>query len=232
MPKERRHNNTEKNLPENIPNAKCVAIIGDIIGSRTLGLQRPVVQKNLFEFLDRLNHKYRETIISNFIVTTGDEFQGLISQSESLPDVIWEIEIYFLTQVRLGIGCGTLNTRLQREAIGMDGPAWYLARDAIKEAYRDKRYGGVFKGFSETDDVTLNGFARILHFYRERLTKRQIKIISMFKSGLSQIDIAQKLKVSKQAISNHLISSGWSSYEEAEKGWKTVLKVYNFKERW
>ena len=53
-----------------------VAVIGDIKDSRLLE-NRKEVQLRLREVLERLNENYKEEIVSRFLITLGDEFQGL-----------------------------------------------------------------------------------------------------------------------------------------------------------
>lgn len=209
-----------------------MAIIGDIIGSRDLGSQRSYAQKRLFLFLDEINKRYEEAIISAFTVTAGDEFQGLICKADLIPDLIWELESSLKYRVRLGIGCGRLSTQLQPVAIGMDGPVWHAAREAIEDASKNTKYGGVFKKFNEKDDVILNGFARILHAQRKRLTKKQLKIINLLRNGLNQIEVAEKLKITRQAVSDHVKTAEWNVYEEANNAWERVLSLYDFRKQW
>ena len=225
-------NKKESATTKTVPKGRCIAIIGDIIGSRDLGPQRSNAQKKLFSFLADINKKYRIDILATFTVTVGDEFQGLVRQGDLIPNLIWDLETHLNYSVRLGVGCGRLSTQLQPSAIGMDGPVWHAAREAIKDSYKTGKYGGVFKNFSDKDDVILNGFARILHAQRKRLTEKQLTILNLLRSGLSQADVAARLRISKQAISRHVITAGWNAYEEANNGWETVLHKYDFSKQW
>jgi len=214
-----------------VPKGRCIAIIGDIVGSRKLGAGRSAAQKKLFRFLDEINRNYRSAIIAKFIVTTGDEFQGLLNRGDLIPDLIWDLEIELNFDVRLGIGCGKLNTPLQSSAIGMDGPVWYAARAAIQESYVNKKYGGVFKHF-DADDPVLNGLARILHHTRTQFTGRQLKIVNLLRDGSTQADVAARLKITRQAVSRHAILAGWNAYDEAERSWKRLLGKFAFTDDW
>lgn len=61
-----------------IINPSYVATIGDIIDSKNIE-HRQEVQTNLLNTLDRINSKYRQSIVSNFKITLGDELEGLMS---------------------------------------------------------------------------------------------------------------------------------------------------------
>lgn len=114
----------------------------------------------------------------------------------------------------------------------MDGPVWHAAREAIQDSYKNGKYGGVFKNFSEEDDLILNGFARILYAERKRFTEKQLTVLNLLRKDLSQADVATRLRVSKQAISRHVLTAGWSAYEEANNGWETALRAYDFSRQW
>src|SRR5712692_4014319 len=115
---------------------QSIALIGDVVRSRELpGRQRHQVQLGLEQLAATINQRYRRAIAARFLVTLGDEFQGVLKRAEILPDLIWHIERTLAnTEVRIGIGFGTLNTRLKPVALGMDGSACHAARAAIERA--------------------------------------------------------------------------------------------------
>lgn len=53
------------------------AIIGDINESRKLE-KRGAVQKIFERAVEQINKTYQDEIASKFLITTGDEFQGLL----------------------------------------------------------------------------------------------------------------------------------------------------------
>jgi predicted transcriptional regulator len=58
------------------------------------------------------------------------------------------------------------------------------------------------------------------------MTDQQRKIANYLRNGTSQTQAAKKLKITRQAVSRHVQSSGWQYYWEAETAWKTILKEY------
>ena len=127
--------------------------------------------------------------------------------------------------LRVGLGLGALNTPVQKVAINIDGPALYFARAAIQTAAEKRRFGGVFLGFGELDPV-LNGMARLLWFHRSRLTRQQSRIIELLRRGRSQSDAAGELRITRQAVSKQVVSTGWWAYAEAESAWRILLERY------
>ena len=78
------------------------AIIGDIIESRK-SENRFSIQNELNKILNHINESYRSSIESKFIITLGDEFQGLLSKPNNIFDIIDKIKMHmYPTQLRFG----------------------------------------------------------------------------------------------------------------------------------
>lgn len=215
-----------------MPNPKlrakpCIALIADMVKSREIPrMQRPRVQKSFKELVVYLNKKYSTSILSRFVITLGDEFQGLLCSGTPIPDLLWDIDERFSERhLRIGVGFGVLDTLVQKEAINVDGPALHYARAAIQIAAEKRSFGGVFLGFGELDPV-MNGIARILWFHRSTLTRQQLRIVEVLRRGRTQSDAAQELDITRQAISKQVGSIGWSAYTEAESAWRILLERY------
>ena len=210
-----------------IPNRPCIALIADMVKSRVLTRsQRPAVQHRFHELVVFLNKKYAKHILARFVITLGDEFQGLLRSATPVPDLLWDIDCRFSDRrLRVGLGFGLLDTPLQKEALNIDGPALHFARAAIELAAEKRSYGGVFLGFADMDTV-LNGIARILSFHRSRLTAQQLKIAELLRQGRSQSDVARELQIFQQAVSKQVIAFGWWPYTEAESAWRFLFERY------
>lgn len=89
--------------------------------------------KKLKEVLSEINQSYDEIIAANFMISPGDEFQGLICQQEKVFDIINDIEMnMFPTKIRFGISIGKIDTDiLKNNALEIAGPAYYNARKSI-----------------------------------------------------------------------------------------------------
>jgi SatD family (SatD) len=205
----------------------CLALIGDMVRSRELSRgQRPKIQERFKEFTQYLNKRYAKDILSRFVITLGDEFQGLLLSATPIPDLMWDIEHRFSDRdLRVGVGFGVLNTPIQKEAINVDGPALYNARTAIESSRSKRSLGGVFVGFGEMDQV-LNGIARILSFHRSKFTQQQLRIAELMREGLTHMEAADQLKISRQAVSKQVKSMGWGAYSEAEAAWRVFIEKW------
>jgi hypothetical protein len=212
-----------------------IGIIGDFVRSRRVkGTAREDLQRRLLMLLRELNHRHTKAILARFVVTTGDEFQGLLSDGTVIPDLIWTLDKHLRTRidVRIGIGHGVLDTPLKKEAIGMDGPVWHNARAAIVEAKQKNRLGGVFRGFPEPDETILNGVARLLHKMRQDLTQKQFMIVDKLRGAPNQSAIADALKISKQVVSKQALAAGFEAYREGETAWRAALKTFDHAALW
>ena len=204
-----------------------LAVIADMVKSRELpSAQRASVQKHFQELVGTLNREYRDSLASKFAITLGDEFQGLLTTSTVLPDLIWLVEEKFADrQVRVGLGLGALNTPLQEYAINIDGPALHTARDAIEAAKKSDLLGGVFSGIGTLDEV-LNGIARLLWFQRSNWTGAQRTIANLLRKGMMQSEVADRLGISRQVVSKQVAASGWVTYAGGENAWRIILRDY------
>jgi len=186
--------------------------------------QRSEAQQRFSEFIAELNKKYKKAILARFVVTLGDEFQGLLSDARIIPDLLWDMDYKFETRVlRAGIGFGTIDTPIGKAAINIDGPALHQAREAIEVSWKKKVLGGVFLGFGEPYDPAFNGFARLLHRHRSRLKRQQRRVIEQLRESLTQSAVADLMGVSRQAVSLYAGAAGWEAYREGENGWRALL---------
>ena len=216
--------------PPKLREAPCIAIIADMVKSRHVPrTQRPEVQQSFSEFVAGLNLKYKHALVARFVITLGDEFQGLLSDGLIIPDLLWDMHYKFdMRQLRVGIGLGTIDTPIGKNAINVDGPALHHARNAIDIAKKDKLLGGVFEGFGAACDPAFNGFARLLQHHRARLKPQQRKVIERLRESLTQSVIANELGITRQAVSLYATAAGWQAYREGEEGWRALLAQFSF----
>jgi SatD family (SatD) len=186
--------------------------------------QRSALQQRFTRLIVSLNRDYRKTIASKFVITLGDEFQGLLNSALIIPDLLWRLERDLpQRQFRIGVGLGTLDTPLQKYAINIDGPALHTARAAIEHAKKAKALGGIFRGFGELDDI-LTGIGSVLWFQRSRWTQSQRNIASLLRKGMSQTEVAKRLGIKRQVVSRQVLASGFYPYIAAENAWRMILE--------
>jgi hypothetical protein len=197
-----------------------------MISSRALRAgERSRVQDQFTELVEALNRQYEKQLAAKFVITLGDEFQGLLHDAEILPSLVWALERLFTARkLRLGVGYGAIHTSLKEYAINVDGPALHNARFSIDAAKRGGLQGGVFTGFGPALDPPLNGFARVLYHQRATWPARQREVVERLNDGRKQVEIAQELGITKQAVSRYAALAGWEAYVEAQRGWVALLR--------
>lgn len=212
---------------------RFVAVKIDLVHSRRLK-DRSGVQESLLSAINDTNKRFASAIAADFVVTHGDECQGLLHENGA-SHVFGMIELIIdrmhPVQVRFGIGLGTLSTSLQDKAIGMDGPVWHNAKEALDGARRE-RVAARFRGFglpvpvnSHSDllaganlnslvDEHLSSLASLLLHVRSRWSPDLREITKLLGAGKTQAEIAASRGVSGAAISKRLTRAGWREYRD------------------
>jgi hypothetical protein len=209
----------------------CIAVIGDVVNSRQIE-QRATAQKRLQLLLAFLNDAFHGSILAPFSLSRGDEIQALVLRAAIVPDVVWEVGVRFpQSPIRFGFGLGQLSTPLAPIPMETDGPAWWAARSAVESAAATRRNGGVWQGFGEADKV-LTAFGTLLGHMRGRLTPRQRAVLEQLRSGGEMVQVAERLKISKQAVSGIVAAAGWRAYQEGEAAWRSLLNEYDYADGW
>ncbi len=208
------------------------AVIGDIIRSRNIQ-DRSGAQNRLKQILEHINNKFDKLIASDFMITLGDEFQGLLENPDSVIDIIECIKMKMSpVSIRFGIGIGDINTAIQRNMpFGTDGPAYHRARkmiDELKNAEKSKaRSDADVKIQSEKSSVDrlVNVSLALCSFIEKKWTRKQREAISDYLSfGDSQTQTANRLGVSQSTIQRSLSSSGFYNYLYAKREIQNALK--------
>ena len=144
-----------------------LALIGDLRRSRDAP-NRALIQKRLESTLTRANREAHDDLAAGLVITLGDEFQALLRRPEAVLQVIVILESALEEiPVRYGLGWGGLSTDLRPTAIGMDGPCFHAAREALAEGKRANRWITV-SGLGAEADQILNGVLGLLGTVRAR----------------------------------------------------------------
>jgi hypothetical protein len=191
------------------------AIIGDINKSRAL-LERVKIQRRFQKAVETINKEYEQEIASKFILTLGDEFQGLLrTPRESyrlvrrFQDIMGDVPFAF------GIGVGILSTRLKNEALGMDGECFHRARAALQQAKKSKIE--VVFDFEHSFLQLVNTTVALLEKEWKLLNPKQKKIAQLMKEFDHQQTVAKKINVTQQYISKALRTTVMKEMNNAEK---------------
>jgi len=192
------------------PNQNYFAIIGDLVGSRAMEpKERVQVQKRFQTILDKANKDFRDEIASLFLITAGDETQGVLKRPDFCCEIIRQIQIELTpTEIVFGLGYGPLTTALGEYAVGADGPAFYLARQALVEAKEERKaYGKSIlrevRLHSEAPlrDATIDSLFLAVSLLKSHWTVKQAKILKLLQQGKTTTETAKFLKIPLSNIS-------------------------------
>ena len=211
----------------------CTAIIADMVHSRDFAADaRRKLQRRLQVVLRDWNHTYADSLLSEFTITTGDEFQGLLKNPIMLPEMIRSLETLLPeVEFRWGVGFGELFTDLTTRAVGMDGPAWHNAREAIIRAEKDNQPGGMFVGFGN-DDAALSALARFLHYHFYSMTSKQRQIADLLRQNIAVKDIASQLQIEATNVSRQKKTIRWPMLQEGEAAMTSILERFDLSHDW
>ncbi len=199
------------------------AIIGDIVKSRQYK-NRQALQKKFKHTIDEVNLKYTKFIASNFTITLGDEFQGLLFK----PYYCFEIIKYIKNKMYpvkfvFGIGIGTMDTNFNKSiSIGSDGPAYHYAREMVERA-KKKKPSICFKSNSIEDELIIS-ILQFIESTEKNWTNRQKEVIELYKKFNSQSIVAKKLNIKQPSVNNILKKSLYYEIEHAKKELENFLE--------
>lgn len=200
------------------------AIIGDIVKSKKL-VDRKAIQERLAASLNEINIKYGETIASKFMITLGDEFQGLLHTGNQAIAIIEDIERkMYPIQIRFGIGVGEITTGINPDIpLGADGPAYYHARKMIDELKAQEKKLMVAKSNVRIEIENhapiadlINAIFSLNTVIKAKWTIRQREIIYAYlKCDRTQSDVAYELGINRTNVQRALSGSHFYAYQQA-----------------
>lgn len=184
-----------------------LVLIGDLVASRRSSL-RQQLQEQLKGALDDLNRD-RSGLISPYTLTLGDEFQVVYERADRLfADCLSIAAAVHPVRMRFAISLGDISTELNPEqALGMDGPAFYQARDGIDAL---KRSGELFTlaGLNDTDQALAAGGLGLFSHQLSKWQANRLRILSHLLQGWRVERIAKQLDISEQAVYKNINSGG------------------------
>ncbi|MEG0191490.1 MAG: SatD family protein [Lachnospiraceae bacterium] len=206
-------------------NNPYIAIIGDMKQSQKMN-NRSEVQNKLKQVLEEINNKYISDISSKFIITLGDEFQGLLGNGVNTMNMVSDIERkMYPVKIRFGIGIGKITTDVNKEmALGADGPGYYKARNAIKylkdNEKKKQAIAADIRFEVESDNqattIMLNTILALMTAIKESWSDRQREIIwDMLEHQDTQMDVAKRLKIQQPAVQKSFSIGKYYAYKDA-----------------
>lgn len=184
----------------------AVALLADLVASRE-ATDRTALHERVKSALAAANAALRP--LDDLRVTVGDEFQGVFA---TLGEALFASYLVRLglgpdDDVRFGIGRGHVEV-IDRDANVQDGTAWWVARTAIEDverrakgAHRVLRTGLASAPESPAIRTELRVAVEAIDALIGSMTDHDRTILSCLLTGGSQADAAERLGISRSAVS-------------------------------
>jgi predicted DNA binding protein len=181
--------------------------MGAVVHSRQIDVaERFQMQATLERAMAHINERHRAVVLADFLVTLGDQFQGVLRHPRAVPDIVQDLREQFPRfRFRIAVSRGELPAMLK--------PPPTTA-------------GVAFAGFGD-DDIVLDGIAELLTYHWTHLEDSQREILTALRDPPRQAarkDIAARLRISPQALSNRAQSAGWREYTAGLAAWRALLE--------
>ncbi len=175
-----------------------LALIADLVHSRE-AKDRGALQKTLKAALGDLNERHRDHLLSPLTLTLGDEFQALFRDAGSLWKVVAHLQASLHpVAIRFGFGLGEVTTEINPDAaLGMDGPAFYRARDAIEAAKAGELYYRI-EGLEEGD--LANHSLALMSRLQAKWQGRRFQVLARHLDEQPVAEMADALDISQPAV--------------------------------
>ncbi|MCH8550931.1 MAG: SatD family protein [Natronospirillum sp.] len=179
---------------------RYLVVIGDLISSRDAA-DRGELQRRLAQCLLTLNKPAPEGLASPYTITLGDEFQAVRTRSDRLWFELMHIQKALLpARVRFSLGLGEIATPINREqALGMDGKAFYHARDGMERLKGQARTLAI-TGLADADQRWADALLQVIGSMSAKWRANRYEILCRLLMDQTPADIAAALEISIQAV--------------------------------
>lgn len=195
-----------------------VVLIADVRGSRNM-TQDARYEGQLFlkSALVQINEKFGQRIEAPFMITKGDEIQGVTKQLGDAIEIILDMEqILHPLKLRYAIGTGEIHKMGSLIPIEMDGPAFHRANEALELCKKNKC--DIFVNTENIkDNMLLNHYFNLIFFIKNRWNEKNFERYWDYKELGTFDKVAKKENVSPQAIWDSMKNKGMLDVIGAEE---------------
>jgi hypothetical protein len=138
--------------------------------------------------------------------TAGDEFQGVLDDPVSVVTAI--LDLMQDGHWSVGVGIGAVERPLPTSTRAGRGPAFTLARQAVEAAKRHPRHVVVQATDVEGGEAVGAVLGLLGAVYSGR-TPQAWEAVELIRTGMSATSAAQKLGITRQAVSQRLSAAHW-----------------------
>jgi len=204
---------------------EAVVIIADVRGSRKMARdERYEGQLYLKSAIIQVNENFAHLIEAPFMITRGDEFQGILLDLEHAFNTMLEFErLLFPLQLRYGIGKGVIQKMGSKIPIEMDGPAFHRATEALNQVKKKKQFF-LCKTDNNQADLLINTILSLMCAIKSRWNEVTFNRYWKYKEQGTFERVAQQENVTPQAIWDSMHNMRVMEIIEAETNLTKYLK--------
>jgi hypothetical protein len=146
-------------------------------------------------------------VLRGFERTAGDEVQGVMDDAAAVVDVV--LGLVRRGDWSIGIGAGPVNEPLPASTRAGSGAAFELARKAVERAKSSPQLlavGAPSQERAAAAQAALDLLASVV----QRRTEPGWEAVDLISSGANQTEVAERLGITKQAVSQRLRAAIWA----------------------
>ena len=183
-----------------------LVVIADMVASRRAS-NRSALQQRAQGVLAELNQQ--QPLLSPYTITLGDEFQAVLADARFVfqHSAIIQAALYPV-RTRFSLAIGDISTEINhQQALGMDGPAFYAARDGI-ELLRKNRSLYHISGLTGESAALANASLQLLSHNVNKWKQHRLAIMAALGQGQKVQQIAAQLGISDKAVYKSISAGG------------------------
>jgi hypothetical protein len=158
--------------------------------------------ERLLGWLDRR----RLPTVRRFERTAGDEVQGVLDAPAAAVGLV--LDLVRQDRWSIGLGIGRVDEPLPASTRAGSGPAFVLARDAVTRA-KSRPTGLAVSGSAVPAAAHAQTALDLVATIVARRSDRGWEAVDLAVEGLSQVQVARRLDITKQAVSQRLQAADW-----------------------
>jgi hypothetical protein len=145
-------------------------------------------------------------LVRPFERTAGDEVQAVVER----PEVVVDLALLLVRDRgwSVGVGIGAVDQPLPPSTRAGSGPAFNAARSAVTAA-KPRATGLAVAGPDPASARRAQTALDLVAALLQRRTDRGIEAVALAHQGLTQLEVARRLGVTKQAVSQRLQAADW-----------------------
>jgi hypothetical protein len=210
-----------------MPSSTYAVLIADVMKSSTRTDIRDLLGKRLVAVS---KHHLRQKFIKlPYSITAGDEFQTIAAAPSSVPAIIFDLRRMLRPlSLRIGIGFGQINDRIQPPVNRLGGEAFQSARKAIEgiKSHSVFKFEVLtsFNSPNEHFDETINLIYGLHDTLVLKITEKQWKTIEEFQNKPALERAAKYLKRDISTVSRNLKRGYYWQLSETVKAAASLIK--------